>query len=374
MTQKKEFIYKFNDTQFNLPYHKCDKNEKKIRRFIAIRLKIREEERFSMGKPKIFSDIIIYKYIANVPRSNFYRWYRQEKNDHGSGISGYKRGPKQKYYKYLTNEQIEKMKKDIVTKYPHDFNISRCLWDRKAVAEYCKITFNVKYSLHTISKILRHNGFVLRHPAKFSVKRNQEAIDTFKTETYHKIVNETLEDKGIILFLDETAVQQNSNTCRGFSPVGVAPHLEHYTQTSAHRVGSLFICISSNGFMFHQFEEKTCKTNDFLWFLDQLSKKIRCKKIHIVLDNAKIHRAIAVQKYLKKHFKFKLHFLPPYAPDINPVELFNNALKSKIRHSKAMDSAELIEFIDDYMNEKKYDKEFIKNFFNGKEVKYTKSA
>ena len=81
-------------------------------------------------------------------------------------------------------------------------------------------------------------------------------------------------------------------------------------------------------------------------------QKIRNRKIHILLDNAKIHHAKKVEKFLKRKRKFKLHFLPAYAPDLNAVELFNNALKSDIRHQKAMDSDELIDFVNQYMETK----------------------
>lgn len=374
METKKELAYKVDYSQFKLPYYKCNAEEKLIRRNFAMRLKIIEEERIKNGQTKKFSDRDIYKNIANVPRTSFYNWYRQEKENNGSGMSGYKRGPKQRGSKYLSDDIIEKLKKDITTKYPSDFGISRCLWDRKSVGEYLQILFNVKYSYNTISKILHSLGFVFRRPAKFSIKRDQEAIDTFKTDIYPQIIKEVEEDNGILLFLDETAVQQNSNTCRGFSPVGIAPHLAHHTETSAHRAGSLFICISLDGFMYHHFEEKSCKATDFKWFLEQLSKKLRSKKIHIVLDNAKIHKAKLINEFLKDSTNIRLHFLPPYAPDINPVELFNNALKSNIRYEKAMNSEELIEFVQNYMNEKEKDNESVKQFFNGKEVQYAKSA
>ncbi len=47
-------------------------------------------------------------------------------------MSGYKKGPNQRGSKYLSYNQIEKLKKDITTKYSSDFGASRCLWDRKA--------------------------------------------------------------------------------------------------------------------------------------------------------------------------------------------------------------------------------------------------
>ena len=129
-----------------------------------------------------------------------------------------------------------------------------------------------------------------------------------------------------------------------------------------------------DGFMFHDFSEKTCNAEDFIWFLKQLSKKIRNRKIHILLDNAKIHHAKKVEKFLKRKRKFKLHFLPAYAPDLNAVELFNNALKSDIRHQKAMDSDELIDFVNQYMETKGNNEEFLKSFFESKTMQYTKVA
>ena len=39
-----------------------------------------------------------------------------------------------------------------------------------------------------------------------------------------------------------------------------------------------------------------------------------------------------------------------------------------------MNSEELIEFVQNYMDEKEKDNESIKQFFNGKEVQYAKSA
>ncbi len=101
-----------------------------------MRLKIIEEERIKNGQTKKISYKDIYKNIVNIQRTSFFNWYRQEKENNGSGMSGYKRGPKQRGSKYLSYNQIEKLKKNITTKYPSDFGISRCLWDSKSAGEY----------------------------------------------------------------------------------------------------------------------------------------------------------------------------------------------------------------------------------------------
>lgn len=372
MLDKKEITREYDTSQFLLPYEACSKEEKYMRRYAAIMIKFSMESSSKKGIKINLSDENIYKDLLNVPRSSFYRWCKQEKNEAGSGISGYKRGPKQRGPKNITEEKLNKLIETIKTKYPSDFNINRPLWDRKAVVEFCEKELEVSYSKHQISKILRDNGLVLRRPAKFSVKRDQAKVDTFTNETHQEIVKEAEIDKGVIVYIDETSVQQTSSSCRGFSPVGVAPRLPHHAETSSHGIGSLIIGITMLGFCMYNFIENTCKATDFLWYLEQLMKKMS-GVIHIVLDNAKIHKCKKVDGFLKKHRRIKLHYLPPYAPDINPVELFNNALKSNIRHQKAMNAKELKDFTIEFMDTKGSEEDYVKKFFNGEKVQYTKS-
>lgn len=63
-----------------------------------------------------------------------------------------------------------------------------------------------------------------------------------------------------------------------------------------------------------------------------------------------------------------------YTLDLNAVELFNNALKSDIHHQKAIGSDELIYFVNQYMETKGNNEEFVKNFFESKTMQYTKVA
>jgi putative transposase len=44
------------------------------------------------------------------------------------------------------------------------------------------------------------------------------------------------------------------------------------------------------------------------------------KKIYVVVDNYKIHKAQAVQRWLEGHPRFELVFLPSYCPKANPIE------------------------------------------------------
>lgn len=57
----------------------------------------------------------------------------------------------------------------------------------------------------------------------------------------------------------------------------------------------------------------------FLHFIVRHKRKGR--KIVLVLDNARWHHARALEKYLDKvSDRLELDFLPPYSPDLNPIE------------------------------------------------------
>ena len=60
----------------------------------------------------------------------------------------------------------------------------------------------------------------------------------------------------------------------------------------------------------------------FLTFLEKLLRHRRkARKMVVVLDNARYHHARLIQPWLKiKRNVLQLLFLPPYSPELNPVE------------------------------------------------------
>jgi len=68
----------------------------------------------------------------------------------------------------------------------------------------------------------------------------------------------------------------------------------------------------------------------FIRHLDDLRRRLRCyRKIHVICDNASFHNGRAVRSYLAEHDdRIVIHFLPKYAPDLNPIER-NACLQSK---------------------------------------------
>jgi transposase len=63
-------------------------------------------------------------------------------------------------------------------------------------------------------------------------------------------------------------------------------------------------------------------------------------KIIMVLDNVKYHHAKRISKWLERHQKLELFFLPPYSPDLNAVERAWWYMRKKITHNRYVKSLE----------------------------------
>jgi transposase len=50
--------------------------------------------------------------------------------------------------------------------------------------------------------------------------------------------------------------------------------------------------------------------------------------IIVIADRGNIHRAVEVKQFLAKNPRITLEYLPPYAPDLNPVEAVWSNLKA----------------------------------------------
>lgn len=90
----------------------------------------------------------------------------------------------------------------------------------------------------------------------------------------------------------------------------------------------------NNGDLHLAFSE-TLKSPQFQHYLEGLLARYpEDKKLIIVLDNARAHHAKALEPFLKANEdRLELIFLPPYSPDLNPMEWFWKFLRKMVTHN-----------------------------------------
>lgn len=105
------------------------------------------------------------------------------------------------------------------------------------------------------------------------------------------------------------------------------------------RLYSLFGFLSLNGESLCK-STGICKKEDFLEFLQQIRLINAQKTLIIVLDNASTHKAKVVKEYCANN-KIILVYLPPYSPNLNPIEYCWKDVKKRLSQFYQMIGKEL---------------------------------
>ena len=57
------------------------------------------------------------------------------------------------------------------------------------------------------------------------------------------------------------------------------------------------------------------------------------KEINIICDQAGYHTGDKIEKFLKENNKIKIHYLPTYSPNLNPIERLWKFMNEKVRNN-----------------------------------------
>jgi len=197
-------------------------------------------------------------------------------------------------------------------------------WTTKEVKEPIKNKFGVEYSLRHVSRILKSFGMKYAKPYQRDYRRPENAEEELKKP--ENVLNTV--DDFIIGFLDESSPQLNANTQRlwSFNKPSVK---KNTTKKRSNTFGFYAI----NGASVVDFKEDS-KKESVCEFLEKIREKNPGKTIVIVilLDNFRSHWARKTRRRAKK-LNIVLIYLPPYSPDLNPIEQIWRAIKRELSSS-----------------------------------------
>ena len=97
------------------------------------------------------------------------------------------------------------------------------------------------------------------------------------------------------------------------------------------------------------------------------------QKIFLILDNLRVHHGKLVAEWVSRHQdKIELFFLPPYAPESNPDEYLNHALKLSV-HSGDLpeDCSDIRHKTNSFMRSLQRNKDKVSAFFRHPMISYT---
>ena len=243
------------------------------------------------------------------------------------------RGPKSKMFTKIRPEAFAQLVSDMVMHVPSECGLSFPTWSAKCVAAYLKKHFKIIVTVEYLYYFFRKCEITSKVGRRRNPKRDVDEIIEFVRDGYRKLCEEAKARGEEPLFGDETSCQQGYGI-RGYAPMGCRANLESSAETR-HTNSSLFTLMGPRGFHKIYLYSGSFNARTFKDCLRLLHQEFPDKKFMLILDNARVHHAKLVKEWLDAMPAVKkfvtLKFLPAYAPELNPVEIFNNYYKGYLK-------------------------------------------
>jgi transposase len=224
----------------------------------------------------------------------------------------------------LSESQAKALMDALIVFSPEQLNLGGLLWTLRKVAVLCQRLFGVSFTEQGMGKVLRRMGFTFQRPDRRAIEANPEAMALWVQHTFPALATRAKAEDAVILFGDQVGVRSDHLSGRTWGRRGQTPTV---ARTGKRFSLNAMSTISPRGDMHFTVFRGRFNTPVFLEFLTRLLSQ-HTKKIHLVIDGHPVHRSKAVTAWVaERSDRIELHFLPPYAPHLNPDELVNADLK-----------------------------------------------
>jgi transposase len=184
----------------------------------------------------------------------------------------------------------------------------------KRIVAYVKEQYKIEYSRAGMTKWLKEHGFVYKCPKTVPGKLDPEKQKVF-IGMYEEL-KKNLQAGEEIYFVDAVHPEHQSQSVCGWIKKGVQKTLQTSgKQLRLHFAGA--ICLTSMQILTEEYE--TVDADAMIDFFKKLEGWSSASTIHVILDNARSNKNKKLEEFLKTS-KIKIHYLPPYSPNLNPIE------------------------------------------------------
>jgi len=302
-----------------------------------------------------------------LARQVIYKWLRRAKGS-GHGLRALRSRKGTGRPRRLTDKQERQLFHWINGKDPRQYGFDFGLWTRLVVRQLIADKFGANLGVTAVGKLLAKLGLTPQKPLKRAYERDPVAIETWKHDTYPSIARRAKKRGAEIYFWDESgfradAVQGQTWGAKGQTPIVAVPgQRQSVSAASAVNAKGGFWCATYKGGMSAEL---------FIAMLKALMRH-RKKPVFLVLDSLPAHKAKIVQTYVAStKGKLELHFLPGYAPELNPDELVWNYLKRTGTAKRPLVAGEsLHDRVDEELLQIRQNGALVRSFFKAEHVAY----
>jgi len=203
----------------------------------------------------------------------------------------------------------------------------------KEICFHVKTTYGVKFSLAGMTQWLHRHRFSYKKP-KETPKKADPVKQLKFMEKYESLLNSAGDDP--VLFMDSVHPTMATKVTYGWIRTGTEKLIASTaSRTRMNVTGSLDL--ETMSVVAEDYE--TINGGSTVSFLKKIETHYpKALQINVILDQSSYHRSQEVQEFVKKS-RIKLHFLPPYSPNLNPIERLWKVMNEIVRNNRVFQSA-----------------------------------
>jgi transposase len=284
-------------------------------------------------------------------RTTIYKWLNAAA--HG-GDSALQSTPATGRPPSLTPEQEQQVFGWVNGKDPRQYGLDFGLWTRAVVAE--------------LIELLAKLGLTPQKPLQRAYQRDPEAIEKWRRERYPAIARQAKEENADIFFWDESGFRADAVHGKTWGLRGQTPVVQRPGQRQS--ISAASAVNAKGGFWFCTYEGAL--NADLFVTLLKAMMRYRRRPVHLVLDSLPAHKKACVREYVEStNGKLALHFLPGYAPDLNPDELvWSHVKRTGVARRPLRKGEKLQEKVIEQLAEIQDQPALVRSFFHAPSVAY----
>jgi transposase len=251
---------------------------------------------------------------------------------------------------------------------PRQYGFDFGLWTRQIVSALIEKKFGVRLKVTAVGMMLSKLGLTPQKPLQRAYQRDPEAIARWQLETYPRLAQEAKARGAQIYFWDESGFRADAVRGKTWGVQGQTPVVAVPGQRQSMSAAS---AINARGAFWFVTYQGSLNAELFVDYLQRLMKH-RKKPLTLILDSLPAHKGPVVRNYVDSlQGKLQLHYLPGYAPELNPDELVWNHMKRTGTAKKPLRKGDQLQSrIDADLHAIQRDPKLVRSFFRAPSVAY----
>lgn len=238
------------------------------------------------------------------------------------------------------------------------------LWTTARVAKVIEEEFGVAYNHRHVARLLKRLQWTPQVPVIRALQRDEGEIQRWQREVWPELKRRASREHRALLFTDESGFYLLPGIVKTYAPKASSPVLKEW-QTRDHL--SVMGAVTREAKVYSMVREESFTGLHVGEFLRHLILHLG-PRLLLIWDGSPIHRRANVKEFLASREGRGVHIapLPPYAPDLNPVEGMWQQLKHvELRNVVCLDLDDLHLQLDAAIARLRQKPRLIRSFFQG---------